>query len=189
MKRLCLVLLAFALLAQDGRAAATLSTKVKVDLSGTILENDLGATVATAPLGAPVWTVALGSGTGADKADQLYALKGQSSGSGATLSLDLQGALTDPFGSAFTPSRLRVVYVYSRPKNSTALTLFGDVKGVPILDASESTATLNPGGMFLLVDRSAAGISVTATTADIVAITNASGAAALVDIVLVGASS
>jgi len=168
--------------------SAGLTTSIKVDMSGTHLTRTSGMATVTADIGR-VWKTDLEDGVGADQADSVYTLLGQSIASGGTLSLDLKGSLVDVFGAAFTPAKLRAVYIYSRRQNTTNLTLFGDAASVPVLNTAATTATVRPGGVFLMVDRSSTGIAVTPTSADIIKIVNASGAAALVDLVFVGTSS
>jgi hypothetical protein len=51
-----------------------------------------------------------------------------------------------------------------------------------------TTLTLGPGDVFLVTRRGSGGIAVTAATGDLVEITNAAGASALVDIVIIGTS-
>jgi hypothetical protein len=187
------VVVALALLAMplvfvgDTAAASTVNARFQFAMSGSI-ESDTGLARGTAAL-ASVWTTDLKNGILADQADLVYTLKAQSIASAGTLSIDVAGTLTDPFGTAFTPAKLRVVWIYSRSNNTTDLTLLGGGAAVPILNTAATTATLRPGGMFLTTDSSTTGIPVTATTADIIQIVNAAGAAALVDVVLVGTSS
>ena len=108
---------------------------------------------------------------------------------GATTDLDLQGSLLDALGAAFTPAKLKCVYIESATANTTNLTLFGDAASVPILNTAATTTTLLPGGLFFICNPPLAGIAVTAATADIIQITNASGATATVNVVLIGTSS
>ncbi len=165
---------------------ATLSTRVVVDLSGT-LSGTTGIATPVAKLTAPR-TMDFVNGVAAGQADSIY-VSTASITTAATLTLDVKGALLDPLGAAFTPAKLKLVYIYSQPANTTTLTLFGDVNHVPILNTVATTSTLLPGGMFLLVQPPLAGITVTAATGDIIKIVNAAGATAVVDIVLVGTSS
>ena len=185
---LCAVLVALPLaMIGDASAAATLSTQLQVGLVAN-LENTTGLTKATAPL-TKVWTINYGTGTGAGQADKIYTLSAQAITTGATLTIDVAGSLTDAFGAAFTPAKLRTVYIYSYPANTTNLTLFGDAASVPILNTAATTTTLVPGSLFLNTNAATAGIAVTATTGDIIKIVNAAGATATIDLVLIGTSS
>ena len=192
MKRtLTLAVLAAALLvglvAQQGDVnAASLSTRVTVTLAPT-LTSTVGLAATTADAKALI-DFTLTAGTGANQADMVYTASSTIT-TGATLSLDLKGSLVDAFGAAFTPSKLRLVYIASRSSNTTNLTLFGNAASPLILSVATTTATLTPGDFFLVSRRATAGIAVTAGTADIVDIVNAAGASAVVDIVIVGTSS
>ena len=55
------------------------------------------------------------SGTGASQADKVYSQEATIL-TGATLSLDLKGSLTDALGAAFAPAKLRGSLIYSRPR-------------------------------------------------------------------------
>lgn len=179
--------LALCLFVQGDVAAASLTSRVQVNVLGTLTDNST-LTDNQSQI-SKVWTMSLANGTGAAQADKIYTLKEQTIADGGTLSIDVKGALVDAFGAAFTPAKLRCVYIYSATTNTTALTLFGDANGVPILNTAATTATLTAGGMFLKSDQSTTGIAVTAATGDIIKIVNAAGAAATLDVVLIGTSS
>lgn len=184
-----------ALLVQGDLSAATLTSGVNVSINGTLL--DASTLTNNQAQVSKTWQFALASGVAAGQADKIYTLKEEAILTGATLSIDVKAALVDAFGAAFTPAKLKMVYIYScggaptcsHAANTTNLTLFGDANSVPILNTAATTTTLTPGGMFLMTNSSAAGIAVTAGTGDIIKIVNAAGATAYVDVVLVGTSS
>lgn len=181
------VLVAAALFTQGDVGAASLTSRIQVSLTGTLTD----ATTLTdnqASLSV-IRTTSLATGVGASQADKIYTLKAQTIADAGTLSIDCKAALVDAFGAAFTPAKLRAVYIYSTPTNTTNLTLFGNANSVPILNTAATTSTLRPGGMFLATDISTTGFAVTAATGDIIQIVNAAGAAATVDVVLIGTSS
>lgn len=130
----------------------------------------------------------LADGVEIDEADKLYSLSSQSIADGGTLSIDLKGSLTDPAGAAFTPAKLKALIIRADPTNTTNLTVGGDANHVPVLSAGTTTFVLKPGGMFVFVDPSLAGVAVTAGTGDLVKIVNGAGAAALVDVIIIGTS-
>jgi len=166
--------------------AASLSTRVTVTVAPTLTSTvGLAETSATAKA---LVDFTLAAGTGANQADSVYTASATIT-TGATLSLDLKGSMVDAFGAAFTPSKLRLVYISSRSSNTTNLTLFGNAASPLILSVATTTATLTPGDTFLVTRRATAGITVTTATGDIVDIVNGAGASAIVDIVLVGTSS
>ena len=172
---------------QQGDAnAASLSTRVTVTVAPT-LTSTVGLAETTAKAKALV-DFTLTAGTGANQADSVYTASSTIT-TGATLSLDLKGSMVDAFGAAFTPTKLRLVYISSRSANTTNLTLFGNAASPLILSVATTTTTLTPGDTFMVTRRATGGIAVTAATADIVDIVNGAGASAIVDIVLVGTSS
>ncbi len=187
--------MAGALLVQGDLSAATLTSGVNVTVTGTLL--DASTLTNNQAQVSKTWQVALANGVGAGQADKIYTLKEQTIADAGTLSIDVKASLVDAFGAVFTPAKLRMVYIYScggppscsSAANTTNLTLFGDANSVPILSAAATTTTLKPGGVFLVTDSSAAGIAVTAGTGDIIKIVNAAGAAAKVDVILIGTSS
>lgn len=166
---------------------ATLNSRISVSLTGT-LASSANLTSDQAALSLVQATV-LANGVGAAQADSLYTQKAVSIAGAGTLSIDIRGALVDALGNAFAPVKLRAVYIYSYAANTTNLTLLGDANTVPILNTAATTLTLRPGGTFLVTDVSTTGIAVTAGTGDILKLVNAAGAAALVDIILIGTSS
>lgn len=187
--------LLFGMLFVQGDVAATnLSTSVNLNVSPT-LTGTVGLSSARAEVTAAT-TFTLANGTGLNQGDVVYT-SSASIASGATLSLDLAGGgLTDAFGAAFGPAKLKLVYIEScgevktgcTAANTTNLTLLGNANSVPILNTAATTTTLTPGDVFFVTRRAAAGIAVTAGTGDIVQIVNAAGATAYVKIVLVGTS-
>ena len=183
---LCAIV-ALALFTQGDISAASLTSRIQVSLTGTLTDSTT-LTDNQASLGV-IRTTSLATGVGASQADKIYTLKAQTIADGATLSIDCKAALVDAFGAAFTPAKLRAVYIFSTGANTTNLTLFGDANSVPILNTAATTSTLRPGGMFLATDVTTTGIAVTAGTGDIIKIVNAAGAAATVDVVLIGTSS
>lgn len=132
----------------------------------------------TADLGDPRVSATLGTGVSLE-ADILFKDTRTVAG-GATDALDLTGALTDDFGTALTFATLHAICVRARSTNTTAITVGGGAApagapGATVLRAGEQVNFV-----------SATGWAVTATTADIVQVVNAAGAAADYDIILVG---
>ncbi len=171
---------------QGDVSAATLSTQVEVKVAPT-LTGTVGLATATASASG-LSSFTLANGVGASQGDMVYTQTATIT-TGATLSLDVKGAMVDAFGAAFTPAKLRLVYIASRSANTTNVTLFGNAASPLILSVATTTTTLSPGDIFLVTRRAAAGITCTAATADIIDVTNAAGASAIVDIVLIGTSS
>ena len=130
----------------------------------------------------------LASGTGLNQANVVWS-DTRTLTTAQTDSLDLAGGgLTDPFGAAFAPAKVKAIIVASSSANTTNLTVFGDAAHVPFLGTVATSMTLTPGGFIVLTNPSLAGWVVTAATADIIKIVNAAGASATYDIVVIGTS-
>lgn len=179
-----IVAIAIGLFTQGDVGAASLQSTVGLNISAQL--SAAGLMPASSSLSI-IRNATLTSGVAGGQADTVYATT-QVITTGATLSLDVKGSLLDAFGAAFTPAKLKVVYIFSSASNTTNLTLFGDAASVPILNTAATTSTLLPGGTFLMIQPPLAGIAVTAATADIIKIVNAAGASATVDVVLIGTS-
>jgi hypothetical protein len=184
---LALVLLVVGGLAFQGdTSAASLTTYVRVQVAPTLTATVGMATNRAEMNGVTEFTLA--NGTGASQGDVVYSSTATIL-TGATLSLDLAGGgLTDAFGTAFGPAKVRAIYIRSRAANTTNLTILGNANAVPILNTAATTVTLTPGDVFFNSRLAAAGAAVTAGTGDIVQLVNAAGASAIVDIIIVGTS-
>lgn len=131
----------------------------------------------------------LADGTGADFADQIYHSSGRSLATSASETFDL-GGVSDKFGNTLTMATVKALYIKN---TSTVATL--EVGGnanewIGWSGTATSTITVGPGGCIFLYDPSANAMEVTATTGDILEITNNDGSnAATYDIIIIGASS
>lgn len=177
-----------ALVATQGDVSgASLTSRAQIQISGN-LTNVAGLQTATAPLSVTK-TLDLANGVAVNQANVLFS-NTYAITTGATQSLDLAGGgLTDAFGVALAPARVKCVVITASSSNTTNLTILGSANAVPILNTAATTMTLTPGGIFLACNPSATGWAVTAGTGDIVQIVNAAGATANADVVLIGASS
>jgi hypothetical protein len=177
------------LLSQQGdvSAAASLTSKVEVLVTGT-LTNPLDLTTATAPM-VSRRAQDFANGVGAGQADVIWS-DSRTLATGATEDIDLVGGgLTDAFGVAVAPAKLRALIITAATSNTTNLTLFGDAASPAILNTAATTFTLQPGGMFVATWPATAGVTVTATTADILQVVNAAGASATYTIIVIGTGS
>jgi hypothetical protein len=170
----------------DVNAAATLTGKVQIIVQGT-LQNALDLVTATAPL-SKSQQISFTNGFGAGSANMAWS-DTRTLGTGTPEDIDLQASLTDAFGLAFTPVRMKALYIYSHSTNTTNLTIGGDANSVPFFGTATDTVVLKPGGALCLVDPSAGGYTVTAATGDIIQVSNAAGASATYDIVIIGSTS
>lgn len=131
------------------------------------------------------WTNAFTNGSGANQASKVFADTFSLAGS-AAVSYDLNGALTGPMGAVVTFSRVYAICIqrtdaYVASTQDENLLLGGNfiltkylIPGADTLAAV--TIPIGPRGMFAVVFPSPTGVAVTATTGDIITLTNASAA-------------
>jgi hypothetical protein len=147
---------------------------------------DLGT--ATFPIGyAKRW--ALTSGVGANQSDIEFTDQ-RTVASGATDDLDLTGtALKDAYGTNIALVKVKAVLIEAAAANTTNLTV-GNATApfVGWFGAGTHTIVLKPGDFFMIASPGLAGWGVTATTADILRVTNAAGASANYTIIVIGTS-
>ncbi len=182
-------LLVVALAGVYAYAATTLTTTVIFGVSGTHVNDlDLGTDPSYSYRGG--LTINLADGTGAGQADMVFADQRTLTAS-TTEDLDVAaGALTDAFGATFTIADLHVLMVCAAAANTNNVVLGGDVNEVPYLDTAATTLSIKPGGCFQFADPSAAGVTVTAATGDIIQLANSgAGTSVTYDIIIVGSSS
>lgn len=138
--------------------------------------------------------VALTDGTTADKADILF-LDQRAVATGANDDIDLAGSLSDAFGATITMAEVVAIFLINEPisgsANTTNLTIGGGTN--PFLGflggTTPTIGPIKPGGVFMVAAGDAAGVgTVTAGTADILRITNSSGATANYQIAIVARS-
>lgn len=137
----------------------------------------------------------LTNGTGADQADLCY-YEERTIASGANDDIDLHGALTSELGTAINMAKLVAIVVINAPRagaaNTTNLRIGGGVtaqiSGLLSADA-QNIGPVKPGGVFVRIDPPLQGIcTITATTADVLRISNSVGATAVYQIALIGRS-
>jgi hypothetical protein len=109
----------------------------------------------------------------------------------ATEDIDCSGG-TFPlpaFSSALTLTKLKAIIVYADPLNTNNVNVQRHASaGVPFLLAVNDGMGVTPGNLFVLTNFSAAGWTVTNTTADLITITNSAGSTSVTyDVWLIGA--
>lgn len=185
---LALVALVGGLANQGDVSAATLTTRIQLNLSGE-LQSALDLVTASAPLVLRK-TLDLANGTGANQANVIWSDQRILAAS-ATEDLDLAGGgLLDPFGVAFAPAKVRCIIVAASSLNTNNVVLGGDVNSVPFLSTAATTTTIQPGGMVVFTAPGLAGYPVTAGTGDIIQVANSgAGTSVTYDVVVIGTSS
>lgn len=135
-------------------------------------------------------TYNIANGTAANQANQIW-VDNRSVAASTADSLDLAGALADAFGNTITFTAIKGIIIIAGA-NGDNLVVGGAASNTFINWVSNATdeIVIKPNGMFALFDPSAGGYAVTASTGDILDITNAdSAAAATYDIILIGEAS
>lgn len=130
----------------------------------------------------------LDSGTGTGQADVMWTDTRTIAASG-TEDIDLKASLLTPLGQAFTPAKLKFILVRAASGNTNNVNVTRSASnGVPFLGAAGDIVPVLPGGHFSW-SAPGAGITVTASTGDLITIANSSsGSSVTYDIVLIGTS-
>lgn len=148
-------------MSQDG--TIELKVKSKVTASGDLAD-------ATLDLFKQI-VLTLKNGAGLNQANNHFSDRRTVAGE-ANENLDLAGALSNGIG-ATTFTKVKALLFIAHASNPNALTISRPASnGVPFLAAAEDAVSLAPGGVFLLVDPTAAGIVVTAGTGDLINVAN-----------------
>ena len=128
----------------------------------------------------------IANGTGLNQANALY-IDDFSIAASGSLNIDLT-SLTDRFGAALTFSKVKEILLIADATNTNDV-VYGNATNpfVGPLSAGTATITVKPGNVFHVSNYSAAGWSVTDTTADTIKLANSSsGSAVTGTIVIVG---
>lgn len=137
----------------------------------------------------------LSNGTGADAARYLYAATLTISAS-ATTNLDLAGTLEDLYGNTITFTKVKGIFVHHKTTTTATSVLVGGhataafgnwITSADTLDNDQPSIRVRNNGCFFLSCADSTGYAVTATTDDILSITNEDGTnAATVDVCIWG---
>lgn len=126
-------------------------------------------------------------GTGADAANQYWS-DSRSIPAGSNESLDLSGTLTNALGQTVSFSSIKVIYIKNQNTAGDLVVGAGTNPWITMLGGAAHTIQVRRSGMFLNACADATGWAVTATTGDVLKITNSDGTnAAIYDIILIGA--
>lgn len=126
----------------------------------------------------------LENGTGTGQADLAYSAE-RTVASGTNDDIDLQGSITDIFGSSFLAARLIALFIHNQQEDGSAnttdlaLTYFTGGTGSPayLNGGTARSITVGPGGLIMLYSPGANGLAtVQATTEDIIRVANSAGA-------------
>jgi len=168
----------------QGDAATTLAATVRIQVTGGF-DNALDLTNVQAPL-SYTSAIAIANGTGLNQADMLFTDTRSIAGAE---DLDVSGgALTTAFGAVYTIAELKVLVVCAASANTANVLLGGDAASVLFLSVATTTTTLKPGACFVYTDPSAAGTTVTNSTADVIQVAPSAGTQ-VYSIIIMGSSS
>ena len=126
-------------------------------------------------------------GVGAGQSNQIWSDNSQLAASGID-SHDLAGSLNDAFNVGITFTSITAIVVIADAGNGDNIEVGGNANAfAAFLGGATETVKIPPGGMFLITAPDATGFPVTASTADVLDVTNADGVAvANYTIVLIG---
>lgn len=178
----------FALAAPPALAAAGVSAEIVTHIDGSYA----GAN----SLGSPAFafnqltTLRLGAGTSSGQADLMFADQ-RTLAASATENLDLAGVLVDPLGATLTFGHVKLIYIKAASTNTNDVCVGGAASNgffAPFGDATDKVC-VKPGAVALFEIATGVGWAVTATTADILKVTNSAGGTSVkYDVIIAGTS-
>lgn len=175
--------------------AETLSINSSNISVGWDLQNTTGIGVNAVNSSSISYSKTFTNGTGAGKAQKIYATILSPTASGGTASLDLQGSLEDMLGVAVTFSNVKGIYIEHQTTGATGgdLNISGNFFSAGgsqvVLEGTGPSINLVPGGALYICTGTvaSAGYNVTATSGDTITLTNnATSGAVDVRIVIFG---
>lgn len=127
------------------------------------------------------------NGSAAGQASEVYHAQ-RTLVASASEDLDLSGSLVDALGTTVAFTKLKFVLVFAAAANTNDVKVGGVNTTVTIFGALAHYILVKPGGVFLYEIPTAGGVTVTATSADLLSVTNSAGSTSVTyDIVLIGA--
>ena len=165
--------------------AETFNGSVTVAVNAT-LTGDLDIGTGTHTVNSNYKTI-FTNGTAADQANMMWTDTRTISGSSSD-DLDLAASLTSAFGTTITFTSIKGIIISAAAANGGSISVGGDGAAAldTLFDAIDNEILIAPGGTFAIVNPNANGYVVTATTADILEITNLDGSSVTYDIIIIG---
>ncbi|MEU8278243.1 hypothetical protein ACFYOK_37250 [Microbispora bryophytorum] len=153
------------------------------------LTNSLDLQTASAPVNF-AQQINFAQGAGAGAAETIWT-DTRTVEASATDAIDLAGSLTGPFGTTLTFTKIKGVIVRASAANTNNVNVVRDsTSGVPLFLATGDGIPVKPGGLFVWLDPSAAGVAVTPSTGDLLNLVNSgAGTSVAYDIFIIGATS
>lgn len=165
----------------------SLKSSIKLIASATQTSSlDLGSAQFNPSLSA---ALSYADGTGAEQADRIFT-DTRTLAASATENLDLAGSLTDVFGATITFARIKAIIIQAAAGNTNDVQVTRPASnGVPFLMAASDGIALKPGALFAWADPGATGVVVTASTGDLITLTNSAGSTSVTySVMIIGAS-
>lgn len=126
------------------------------------------------------YTINFTNGTGANQGNMIFHDQRTLTAS-ATENLDLAGVLTSKFGTTITFMAVKGILVVAAAANTNNVNVSREgTNGVPVFLALGDGLPVKPGGVFLWIDPTAAGVAVTAGTGDLLTVANSAGGTSVV---------
>jgi hypothetical protein len=164
-----------------------LDTRLKLTLS-SLLTGATDLQPRSAPLNYQV-SKALTNGTGANQANAMFSDQREIAASGND-DLDLAGTLTDAFGATVTFARVKLLLIKAADTNQNNLVVGGASSTFTSwVTGTNAAVVVRPGGLLVLSAADATAYAVTATSADVLRLSNSgAGSSISYDIVVIGTS-
>ena len=133
--------------------------------------------------------IELSNGTSANSADLCFHDQ-RTLGASGTEDLDLAGSLAGPFGASQVFVELRALLISASSSNTNNVQVTRPASnGVPLFLAASDGIAIPPGGVFLWSCPADGKVTVTASTGDLITITNSAGSTSVTyDVVIIGTS-
>lgn len=164
----------------------SLTAAIKLTVAATLTgANDLGTPEQTVNY---TKTFNLTDGAGANKAESMFSDQ-RTLAASATENLDLAGVLLDAFGNAITFNKVKAIIIAAAAGNTNDVVVGGHATAAfsaPFGDVTDKV-NVKPGGLLVLMAPDANGYAVTATTADMLTVTNSAGTTGVTyDVIIIG---
>lgn len=163
-----------------------LSTTIKLAVAATLT----GTADLVTPTAAMDYSkrIDMATGTSTGLADKIFSDQ-RTLAASANEDLDLAGVLTDPLGASLTFVKLKGLFIVASSANTNNVRLIRPASnGVPLFLAASDGLDILPGGLFAWV-APGAGVTVTASTGDLLNVANSSsGTSVTYDVVIIGTS-
>ncbi len=165
--------------------AKTLSTVLKLAIAATLAQSGDLAT-ASVPLNF-AYDMRMATGTGSDQANDVF-MDTRTLVASGTENLDLAGVLADQLGATLTFTKIKAIIVVAADDNTNDVVVGNHATAAfaTMFGSATDSIKVKPGGMFAIT-APGAGFTVTATTGDMLMVTNGGGTTGVTyDIIIIG---